>query len=109
MLILFRTRLTRSDIERFVNITGHVILTFCRAVAALTRLCRMLSGGAANSNFIVFCLTHLGIEPTPWGGLVNSSIEYRPINLNEFTIEMIMIEECIIKIVTNQHMNVRNK
>lgn len=45
-------------------LTGHIILTPILPVFALTSKCRVFSGEAENTNFKIFRLTLLGVEPT---------------------------------------------
>jgi hypothetical protein len=50
--------------DRYVAPVRHIILILSQPVFALSSYCCMLSGEAANINFIVFGLTQLGLEHT---------------------------------------------
>ena len=50
--------------DRNVTPLGHIILILSQPVFALSPKCCVLGGEATNTNFIVFGLTRLGLEPT---------------------------------------------
>jgi hypothetical protein len=52
------------SLGRHVAPLGHIILILSQPVFALTPYCCVLSGEAANTNFIVFGLTRTRLEPT---------------------------------------------
>ena len=56
--------LTETTVQgRHITSSGHIILILSQLVFALSPLCSVLSGEARNTNFIVFGLTWLGLEP----------------------------------------------
>jgi hypothetical protein len=63
---------------RHVAPLGHIILIQSQPVFALTPECRVLSGEATNTNFIVFGLTRPGIEPTIYHTRGDHSNHYTP-------------------------------
>ena len=56
--------LKQHSAGRRVASLGNIILIPSRPVFALPSYCCVLSGEASNTNFIVFGLTRLGLEPT---------------------------------------------
>ena len=55
--------LEQQSADRHVIPLEHFILILSQPVFALSSQCSMLSGEATNTNFIVFGLTRLGLEP----------------------------------------------
>jgi hypothetical protein len=53
----------------------HIILIPSQPVFPLSPYCCVLSGEATNTNFIVFCLTRPGLEPTTYSTRVWNIIE----------------------------------
>ena len=56
--------LNQQSVDRHVAPQGHIILIPSQPVFALTHSCSVLRVEATNTNFIVFGLTRLGLEPT---------------------------------------------
>ena len=58
------TSLKQQSVYRHVTPLGHIILNPCQPFFALTPKCCLLNTEATNTNFKVFGLTWLGLEPT---------------------------------------------
>ena len=56
--------LDQQSVDRHVTPPGHIILILSQPVFALSPKYCVLGGEATNTNFIVFGLTRLGLEPT---------------------------------------------
>jgi hypothetical protein len=56
--------LDQQSVDRHVTPPGHIIVILSKPVFALSPKYCVLSGEATNTNFIVFGLTGLGLEPT---------------------------------------------
>jgi hypothetical protein len=58
------------------NPLRHIILIPSQPVFPLSPYCCVLSGEATNTNFIVFCLTRPGLEPTTYSTRVEHANHY---------------------------------
>ena len=72
--------------KRHVAPLGQIILIPSPPVFALSPLCCMLSGEATNTNFIVFGLSRLWLEPTIYRtrGELSTETTYRAVNRTSY-------------------------